>query len=497
VADFDPDAYLASGFDPDAYLSQSTPAPSPIAVQTPESGSSRFLPKSGAQSDVAETRQFVPNIPSLEQVKQEHPYLYGVGQGVAGMIPRSASDLVRMATLPRPSDVENQMQESEQLGKSWRGEYGPVQQAASITGTVLPLLPFASKLRLPTGESPIVGPRVMPDIEPSQSLGPGTTAGDVAAAMERLRQRELEQTLANIPMPQVRVSPETGETFYPGEGTVVPSETARFQPPPPIQIPPEDIPYALQKPSSGTILQRQPQEIGEAGGERGRVEPSVQGTETPETQVPQPSPETPEVGAAGTSNRLFQETYGEGQIPSGVGVDTGELLDNARAAVSSGAVDPYSVLSKTRSKGIANPQEYASLAVEHERLVNRAVALEKAGDPAAPDAAKQAEDFANAIQPHKTAASDLFRLMQGDLNYDLSTTFGIDQYMKSELGRGMKPSERPMFEKKAQDIRQAESQVPDAVARADAKVQRSYARIRDIPMEEAVNRIKQQLEPCL
>ena len=38
---------------------------------------------------------------------------------------------------------------------------------------------------------------------------------------------------------------------------------------------------AVQEPSSGEVLQRQPGETGEAGSERGRVEPSVQGQETP------------------------------------------------------------------------------------------------------------------------------------------------------------------------------------------------------------------------
>ncbi len=215
----------------------------------------------------------------------------------------------------------------------------------------------------------------------------------------------------------------------------------------------------------------------------------------------QPEPATGVEGsrqAAGTSNRLNAEVYGEGAVPSGAGVDTGKLLDNARADIASGAVDPYSVLSQTRQRGIANPEQYAALAVEHERLVNDAVAKQKIGAPDAPQAAQAAEDFANAIQPHKTAASDLFRLMQGDLNYDLSTPFGMDQYMKAELGRGAKSgAEAAKFNRMSQDIGKGETEVAQAVARSDVKVQRRYSKVADIPIEEAAARVREQLAPCV
>jgi hypothetical protein len=202
---------------------------------------------------------------------------------------------------------------------------------------------------------------------------------------------------------------------------------------------------------------------------------------------------------AGTSNRQNVETYGEGEIPSGQGADTVQLLDNARRDIRSGAVDPYSVLSKTRARGIANPEEYAALAAEHERLVNDAVAKQKANDPTAPQAVQAAEDFANAIQPHKTAASDVFRLMQGDLNYDLGTPFGMNEYMKAELGRGMKPSETPKFTRMANDIGRAEGEVPKAVERSDARVRSNprYAKVADIPIEDAAARVKEFLKDCV
>jgi hypothetical protein len=212
---------------------------------------------------------------------------------------------------------------------------------------------------------------------------------------------------------------------------------------------------------------------------------------------PAPAEASPGSGQpAGTSNRINTEIYGDEGVPSGTGVDTGELLDNARAAIASGDIDPYSVLSKTQAKGIANPEEYAALAAEHERLVNDAVSKQKEGAPDAGEAAQAANDFANAIQPHKTAASDLFRLMQGDVNYDMSTPFGIDQYMKSELGRNMKPSEQPKFTRISNGIRQAETGVADAVTRSDARVRQSYGKVADISMEEAAASVREQLKPC-
>ena len=58
-----------------------------------------------------------------------------------------------------------------------------------------------------------------------------------------------------------------------------------------------------------------------------------------------------------------------------------QLLDNARADIRSGAIDPYSDLSRTRANGIPNAEGYAALAAEHERLVNDAVARQKAVAP--------------------------------------------------------------------------------------------------------------------
>jgi hypothetical protein len=227
-----------------------------------------------------------------------------------------------------------------------------------------------------------------------------------------------------------------------------------------------------------------------------KVESAVRPVGAPE-EVAAPQKGGKAGSPAGTSNRLFEETYGKDVVPGGKGVDTTELLDNARASIRSGGADPYSILSKTRAKGIASPEEYAALAAEHERLVNDAVAKEKANDPTAPEAAKQAEDFANAIQPHKTAASDLMRLFQGDLNYDVSTVFGMDQYMKSEIGRSMKPSEVPRFKRMSDGIRQAETGVQEAISRSDSRVKSRYAKVRDITIKEAAERVRKMLGDCV
>ena len=74
-------------------------------------------------------------------------------------------------------------------------------------------------------------------------------------------------------------------------------------------------------------------------------------SDTESADLGQPRSETGGSGvgkAAGTSNRIFTEAYGDEGVPSGKGVDTGELLDNARAGIRAGNLDPYSILSKSR-----------------------------------------------------------------------------------------------------------------------------------------------------
>lgn len=311
------------------------------------------------------------------------------------------------------------------------------------------------------------------------------TAQRLASIQEQLRRGyQPPAPKAEAPIP-ADVNAEVGQ-----QGEALPTDVKENLRPEPtvakVGTPDEQTRRVAESPAStttGDISGQQPTSEGERGGDVG-TRPAVGDVGTGERQ------------GSGTSNRAFTETHGEDVIPSGEGVDTTQLLDNARADVRNGAVDPYTVLSRTRERGIANPEEYAALAAEHERLVNDAVAKQKAGDPTAPQAVQTAEDFANAIQKHKTAASDLFRLFQGDVDYDISTPFGMDQYMKAEIGRTPTPSERPAFDRMSRDIGQAQADVQEAVARSDKRVKYKYARVADIPIEEAANRVKEWLKEC-
>ena len=89
------------------------------------------------------------------------------------------------------------------------------------------------------------------------------------------------------------------------------------------------------------------------------------------------------------------------------------------------------------------------------------------------------------------------RLFQGDLNYDMSTPFGMDQMMKAEIGRGPTAAEAPRFNRMAKDIDAAQGDVAQAVQRSDARVQSKYAKVRDIPIQEAAARVKELLKDCL
>jgi hypothetical protein len=86
--------------------------------------------------------------------------------------------------------------------------------------------------------------------------------------------------------------------------------------------------------------------------------------------------------------------------------------------------------------------------------------------------------------------------MQGDLNYDMSTPFGMNEYIKAEIGRGMKSSEAPKFNKMSNDINRGGTDVQQAVARSDAMVQNRYSKVADIPIEDAAARVKEWMKPC-
>lgn len=197
----------------------------------------------------------------------------------------------------------------------------------------------------------------------------------------------------------------------------------------------------------------------------------------------------------GTSNRIFQEVYGEA-APVGHGANVDGIAIDAQNLINTGKLDPYNVLSQ-RAPGMASDIEYASLAIEHERLVNEAVRLEKEGSPFADEAARNANDFANAIQPHKTAASNRMRQMQGNLNYDVSTVFGMEQYMKAELDRAPTPQEKAKMTERAQGVRKAQKEAVDALADADRRVQRRYAKVPDITMDEASRIVHDWFKDCL
>ncbi len=77
------------------------------------------------------------------------------------------------------------------------------------------------------------------------------------------------------PQPAPEVQPTAAET--PPVPEVQPDTTAQ-------PLPQTGEPNAVQEPSTGEILQRQPQEVGTTGSERVGVEPSVQGNETPEAR---------------------------------------------------------------------------------------------------------------------------------------------------------------------------------------------------------------------
>lgn len=202
----------------------------------------------------------------------------------------------------------------------------------------------------------------------------------------------------------------------------------------------------------------------------------------------------------GTSNRAFEETYGKGEVPTGEGIDVGQAYADAKTAIATGKADPYEVLSRTKKYGIARPEEYAILTAESERLRNEASRLQRMSQkdpslsPMAEEAVQRAKEFDTAIQPHKTAASDLMRLFQDRAEPDLTSEFGMSELMKNEIGREPTNMERPVMQKMAKDIGDLQDASTEKVQQSDARVQKRFKNVKDISFDDAASRVKDLIE---
>jgi hypothetical protein len=191
----------------------------------------------------------------------------------------------------------------------------------------------------------------------------------------------------------------------------------------------------------------------------------------------------------------FEKVYGEGEIPVGETVSPEDAWDTASARAQSGKAQPYGFVDRAKT-GAITPEEMGDLIYEHHRLVERAAGLE--GTPGYGEASQVAKDFAqNVLKPAETAWHQKGMVMQIERPVNLNTFTGMDQLMQTELGRGIKPSEAPKFTRMAEDIKNGETEVAKAVERADAKVRARYVKVPDIPIEEAVARVKQMLKDCM
>jgi hypothetical protein len=191
----------------------------------------------------------------------------------------------------------------------------------------------------------------------------------------------------------------------------------------------------------------------------------------------------------------FEKVYGPGEVPAGPTLTPEDAWDAAHARSQSGKAQPYGFVDRARS-GAITPEEMGDLIYEHHRLVERAAGME--GTPQYGEAYQAALDFANnVLKPAETAWHQKGMTMQIARPVDLSNMTGMDTLMRQELNRGIKPGEASKFKGMANDIKNGESEVQKAVGRADAKVQRRYAKVPDIPIEEAVARVKQMLKDCM
>jgi hypothetical protein len=217
----------------------------------------------------------------------------------------------------------------------------------------------------------------------------------------------------------------------------------------------------------------------------------------------------PQDASLGTSNRAFDDIYGDGEIAPGEGRSTEELLQLGRARLRSGKYDPYKIATRARSAGAIRPEDYAVLAAEHDRLYHDAMdAAREAEDsptPANQQRASELHDYArdfaqHALQPHKTTASDLFRAFQEVQEPRLDSMFGVRDYFRSQLGREIRPDEEADMRPRVQQIKQLDTTEKTELARAGKRVGERLKKVREISIDEAGkilnDKISEALKDC-
>lgn len=253
----------------------------------------------------------------------------------------------------------------------------------------------------------------------------------------------------------------------------------------------EDTTLQVAPQAEGQPLPK-PFQVLDADGNPIPVTPEPYTPEAAAARATEPQPATEPVGGNVAG---FEKVYGPGEIPAGETISPEGAWDEASARAQSGKAQPYGFVDRAKT-GAITPEEMGDLIYEHHRLVERAAGLE--GMPEYAGASQAAKDFAsNVLKPAETAWHQKGMVMQIERPVNLNTFTGMDQLMQSELGRGIKPSEAPRFKRMSEDIKNGETEVAKAVERSDARVRTKYAKVPDIPIEEAVARVKQMLKDCV
>jgi hypothetical protein len=189
-------------------------------------GRGEFAPEAGAQSAPIVTEQAQD---PLAQVAK------GVFGAVGAMVPKSLDEAAQMLTLPRPSDVEGQMKESEALGEAWRGEHGLEEQAKAITGTALQSLPLAG---LPFAKSPLrATPKDLALVEQLQSKQPA--GGEITNAEQISKPTQVHGDVQYSPRPEEGAGPLPSDVGGEGVQTRGQRETLQQAPQEVAAVPPE------------------------------------------------------------------------------------------------------------------------------------------------------------------------------------------------------------------------------------------------------------------
>lgn len=272
------------------------------------------------------------------------------------------------------------------------------------------------------------------------------------------------------------------------EQNIRPSETNGRVPEP--EITTENAPLPATQSSEGISPIRQEQVVEQPSPETNAVESPLASTATP-----LPTELQSEGAVSGANVKAFEQTYGEGEIPTGATLSPEEEFIAAGERAAAGKSNPYGFVDRAKT-GAITPHEMADLIYEHDRLVNEASAAE--GTPQYDELYQRAKTFAqNVVKPAETAWHQKGMMMQIEAPIDYSKLTGFRVALEKRMNREMTPQEVPAFQKIANDVSKARQDAQDSARTTTDRVLKRFSKVKDVSFDEAVKEIHDSITEAI